>query len=147
VDVGHSTKIYRLPGCRSQEHNDRQAETEKQVQMQKQLMTVLMATSLTLLSLPAGAQGTNGRPEYWHHGWDSGWGWGHMVFGSLMMVVFWGGIIVAIVLAVRSFGGGTSHGTAPPASRNTAFDILKDRLARGEIENEEFEERERLLSD
>lgn len=106
-----------------------------------------MATSLTLLSLPVGAQGMNGRPEYWHHGWDSGWGLGHMVFGSLTMIAFWVGIIVAIVLVVRSFGGGTSHGTIPPASRNTAFDILKDRLARGEIDKEEFEERKPLLSD
>ena len=112
--------------------------------MKKQLMTVLTAMSVTLLSLPAGAQTTTGRPEYWNHGWD--WAPGHMIFGSLMMVVFWGGIIVAIVLAVRSFGGGKSHDATPPASGNEALDILKDRFARGEIDKEEFGERKRLLS-
>ncbi len=113
--------------------------------MQRQLMTALTAVSVTLLSLPAGAQTTIGQPEYWHHGWD--WGWGHMIFGSLMMVVFWGGIIIAIVLVARSFGRGTSHGATHPASRNRALDILKDRFARGEIDKEEFEGRKRLLSD
>ena len=112
--------------------------------MQKQLMTALTAVSVTLLSLPAGAQTTIGQSEYWHRGWD--WGWGHMIFGSLMMVVFWGGIIIAIVLVARSFGGGTSHGATHPASRNRALDIIKDRFARGEIDKEEFDERKRLLS-
>ena len=78
-------------------------------------------------------------------GWD--WGWGHMIFGSLMMVLFWGGIIVVIVLAVRWLGSGSSHGTMPATSRNKALDILQERFARGEIDKEEFEERKRLLSD
>ena len=70
-----------------------------------------------------------------------------MIFGSVMMVLFWGGIIVAIVLAVRWLGSTTSQGTIPAASRNKALDILQERFARGEIDKDEFEERKRLLSD
>ncbi len=113
--------------------------------MRKTLMNALIPMSLTLASLPAAAQTTGGRPEYWHDGWD--WGWGHMIFGSLMMVIFWGGIIFAIVLAVRWLGGRSPHEAAPSASRKTALDILQERFARGEIDKEEFEERKRLLSD
>jgi putative membrane protein len=64
-----------------------------------------------------------------------------------MMILFWGGIILAIVFAVRWLGGATSHSAAPPTSRKSALDILQDRFARGEIDKDEFEERKRLLSD
>ena len=75
------------------------------------------------------------------------WGWGHMIFGSLMMVLFWGGIIVAVVLLFRRVGGGSTGAAAPPSSTKTALEILKERFARGDIDKEEFEERKRLLSD
>ena len=113
--------------------------------MKRQLMKTLVAAPAMLSSLPALAQTPAGRPDNWHYGWD--WGWGHMVFGSLMMILFWGGIIVVIVFAVRSFGGGSSHGATPPTSRNKAVDILQERFARGEIDKQEFEERKRSLSD
>jgi len=37
--------------------------------------------------------------------WGSGFGWGWMIFGSLMMLLFWGGLIALVVLAVRAFTG------------------------------------------
>ncbi|WP_422022332.1 SHOCT domain-containing protein [Pyruvatibacter mobilis] len=113
--------------------------------MMTQLMAALSALAGTLVSLPALAQAPADRPDYWHYGWD--WGWGHMIFGSLMMILFWGGIIVVVVLAVRRFGSGPSHGTPPATSRNKALDILQERFARGEIDKDEFEERKRHLSD
>ena len=70
-----------------------------------------------------------------------------MFFGSLMMLLFWGGIILLIVLAVRWFGSGPSHGKAPVDSRNKALDILQERFARGEIDKEDYEERRGLLPD
>ncbi|NQV84560.1 MAG: SHOCT domain-containing protein [Rhodospirillales bacterium] len=73
-----------------------------------------------------------------------GSGWGHMAFGSVMMVAFWGLVIFLIVLVVRWIGGGSSEGT-PAASKNPALDILKERFARGEIEKDEFENRKKLL--
>lgn len=76
--------------------------------------------------------------------WDGGWGWGHMIFGSVMMIAFWGTIIFLIILAVRWLGG-AGHGPGPGGK--SAVDILKERFARGEIDKAEFEERRRTLGD
>lgn len=66
-----------------------------------------------------------------------------MIFGSLMMILFWGGLIALVVVAVRAFSGsGQSTGSAglPTSTDNTALNILKERYARGEISKAEFEE-------
>ncbi len=68
------------------------------------------------------------------------------MFGPLMMLLFWGGVIVLIVLAARWLGRDSGDQSASPAGK-TALDILKDRFARGEINRAEFEERKKLLSD
>lgn len=105
-----------------------------------------------LSALPAGlspawfpfaavAQDYGDRGPLWAHGW--GWEWGHMLFGSIMMVLFWGGLILVVVLAVRWLGAGA--GRAP--GRKGSLEILEERFARGEIDKQEFEERRRLLSD
>lgn len=70
-----------------------------------------------------------------------------MIFGSLMMILFWAGIIVVIVLAVRWMGGGSSQGSGSQQSGTQALDILQKRFAQGEIDKAEFEERRRLLSE
>jgi putative membrane protein len=110
----------------------------------KRLKAVGTAVAAASAPLPALAQASVDRPTYWHSGWD--WGWGHMFFGSLMMILFWGGLILVILLAVRWLGGGTSHGAGSPSVRRP-LDILQERFARGEIDEEEFEKRRRLLSD
>ena len=98
---------------------------------------LLLVTSLSLHAQSATAQGGM---------WGDGWGWGHMFFGSFMMLLFWGGLIILIVFAVRSMGTGSPRGGDGPAPGNRALDILEERYARGEIEKEEYEERRRLLS-
>ena len=78
--------------------------------------------------------------------WSNGPGWGHMVFGSLMMLLFWGALVLAVVLAVRWIAG--SHGDGESrSSRSRALTILEERFARGEIDKDEFQERKRALSD
>ena len=76
-------------------------------------------------------------------GWDFGWGWGWMLFGGLTMVLFWGGLIALIVLAVRGLtvSGYQSRSGEQPELRVTpnALEILKARYAKGEITQEEFE--------
>lgn len=79
---------------------------------------------------------------------ERGYGWGmHPMWGvwgagmMLMMLVFWGVVIVAIVLGIRWFG---SQGR--PRSSDTALEILRQRYARGEIDKQEFEVKKRDLS-
>ena len=71
--------------------------------------------------------------------WGSGYGWGMAMFGVLMMLLFWGGIAVAIVYIVRSLGG------SRPTHSDSALDILRRRLAAGEITSEEFERLSKIL--
>ncbi len=79
--------------------------------------------------------------------WGQGFGWGWMLFGSLMMILFWGGLIALIVLAARGLTGGGSAATTPPPANtsNSALRILKERYARGEITKEEYEDMRRDL--
>ena len=95
-----------------------------------------------------------------HHGdWNDGWGggswwWIPMV---IMMIAFWGGLIwLAIALFRR-----TSHPAVvapsgappamappatPPAPRPTPQEILAERLARGEIEPDDYQRRIEALT-
>lgn len=67
---------------------------------------------------------------YWHG--MGFWGW-------LMMVVFWAVVILGIIWAVRS--------TTTPGwqEEDRALRTLDERLARGEIDREDYEERRRVL--
>ena len=68
------------------------------------------------------------------------WGGGYGMFGGLMMVAFWGVIIGLVILAIRGFTGRSD--TAPPPN---ALDILRERYAKGEIDENEFERRKEKL--
>jgi putative membrane protein len=72
----------------------------------------------------------------------------HMFFGFLMLILFLAIVVGVVVLLVRWLGG-SEHPLFRPGGQpsRTALDILKERLARGEIDVAEFEERKRALSD
>ena len=77
--------------------------------------------------------------EWWwgmHPMWGA-WGLGMM----LMMLVFWGVVIAALVLAIRWMARQTG-GPRP----DVALEILRQRYARGEIDKNEFEARKRDLT-
>jgi putative membrane protein len=78
--------------------------------------------------------------------WDGGLF--HMFFGFLMLILFLAIVVGVIVLLVRWLGG-SEHPLFRPSGQpsRTALDILKERLARGEIDVAEFEERKRALGD
>ena len=60
-----------------------------------------------------------------------------MGFGGGLMWLFWILLIIVIVWVVKaSMGSGTRSET-----RKSAIDILKERYARGEIDQEEFEQK------
>ena len=80
----------------------------------------------------------------WHHG--GGWGWGGWIMMTIVMVLFWAAVITAIVLAVRYLAGGNHHqNQAGAGSARVAEDMLAERYARGEIDDDEFRKRLTLL--
>jgi putative membrane protein len=77
---------------------------------------------------------------WWNHG---GWDTGDWFAMSLMMVLFWGGLIALVVWIVRSLRTDQRNG-APPTTPH-ADDVLAERFARGEIDDDEFTRRRELL--
>ena len=77
------------------------------------------------------------------HGW-LGFGWAGMIFGGLMMLLFWGVVIALAVLAFRALmrsnrgqSPNVPYGTA--RGEDSALAILKERYARGEIDKEQYD--------
>jgi putative membrane protein len=72
----------------------------------------------------------------WYYG-GGGPGW---LWMSAMMLLFWGAVIVLAVWAIRSCTGQRQNA-------NAALDVLRRRLAAGEISREEFEDTKKALGD
>lgn len=75
--------------------------------------------------------------------WDGHDGGGWVVGMAIMMIVFWGSITALVWVGVRALLNRPSQ--PGPSNRQEPRDILAERLARGEIEPEEFERRLELL--
>ncbi len=73
------------------------------------------------------------------------WDGGGSAFGMILIsLLFLALIIVGVVFVVRSFSEG---GRTPPRPEgNRALDILDERFARGELDQQEYEERRRILT-
>jgi putative membrane protein len=74
------------------------------------------------------------------YGWD-GWGSGFWMFGGLLLMI---GVVALVVWAVMTL----SRGGQPPNrdwSRPTPTEILRERFARGEISEQEFEQAKKVL--
>jgi len=75
----------------------------------------------------------------WNDGMDGSSGW--WILMAIMMIVFWGGIIwFAITLVQRP-----RHNSQIEVARKTAHEILDKRLARGEIELDDYRQRLQAL--
>jgi putative membrane protein len=84
-----------------------------------------------------GSPGAAGQGVFWPgmmpgHSWM--WGFG-MGLGGLVMLAFWGALIVGVVMLVRAFSGGSASGW-----QGTPLDILKRRYAAGQITREQYEQ-------
>ncbi|MGW4163264.1 SHOCT domain-containing protein [Streptomyces sp. NPDC004788] len=73
---------------------------------------------------------------FWYGNGMNGWGWFAMAAG---MVLFWGLLITVVVMIFRSLDRAADR----PARRVPAVpeQILAERLARGEIDEEEYRRR------
>jgi len=67
-------------------------------------------------------------------GWSGSWGWIWMIFMWIIMAF----VAIAIWRAL-------THGSNHSSHSRSALDVLKERLAKGEIETKEFEEKKALL--
>jgi len=83
----------------------------------------------------------------WHMGPGMMGGWGMGWFGSIFMLIFWGLVIVGLVLVIRWLLQTSRKDTGPAQSGSRALDILKERYARGEIDRQEFEQKKKDLSE
>ncbi|MBB3086302.1 SHOCT domain-containing protein [Geodermatophilus sabuli] len=72
----------------------------------------------------------------------NGWGW---MATTVAMVLFWGLIVAGGVLLVRALNRRTVGPVASP-DRPTPQQILAERLARGDIDEEEYRRRLAALS-
>lgn len=95
----------------------------------------VMASAAAMALAPAVALADNG--EAWGYGHM---GWGGWIFGPLMMILFIGLVVGAIIVVVRLFDGPRAGGG------RRALDLLDERFARGEIDKAEYEERRAALS-
>ena len=91
------------------------------------------------LGLPIGPALAQGGPGQMMGDW--GWGGGFVWLMPLAMMAWFALMIAVIVLLVRWLGGGS--GGRIVSTRTTARDILDERYARGEIDREEYLQRQK----
>jgi putative membrane protein len=76
------------------------------------------------------------------YGWDYvGFHWIGMFLGPVFLLVF----IAVAAWVVASVFQATGFGNAPAERTSSALDILKERLAKGEINKDEYEEKRKLI--
>jgi putative membrane protein len=73
--------------------------------------------------------------------WGEGMtGWGYALM-SVSMVLFWGVVILGIVALVRYLARSGQSAGGAGAPRPTAEQVLAERFARGDIDEQEFQSR------
>jgi len=99
-----------------------------------------LAVGLSVFATNALAQTAEG---YSHHGDMMGYGgWGHMIVGPILMLLFIALATVVVILVVRAMSRGRcGHRRSSSAART----ILEERFAKGEIDKAEFEDRKTTL--
>jgi putative membrane protein len=75
--------------------------------------------------------------------WDCGSGWGMGFIGPLLTILIVGGLIFLIIYLVNHTKGRSYSSSNSPEDRS--LEILKERYAQGEIDDEEYERRNRML--
>jgi putative membrane protein len=73
---------------------------------------------------------------YWNHHGMSGWGW---FVASVSAILFWALLVLLIVLLVRAMSRGFGH--PHDVSGASPEQVLAERFARGEIDEEEYRRR------
>jgi putative membrane protein len=67
-------------------------------------------------------------------------GWGYVLM-SVSVVLFWALVIAGVVALVRYLSRSSQHTPGPGAARPTPEQVLAERYARGDIDDEEYRRR------
>ena len=78
----------------------------------------------------------------WHDGDWGAWDWAAM---SVMMLLFWGGLIALVVWLARGSAGRNLRGVEASSPPATPDELLAQRFARGEIDADEFTRHRQVL--
>lgn len=79
--------------------------------------------------------------------WDGGmgWGWAGALVGVTFMLLLIGGVVALIVVGLRASQPSQPRERGPEPSPTGAEQVLAERFARGEIDEEEYIQRRRAL--
>ena len=89
--------------------------------------------------------GWGGNGWMWNGGYGWGWGW---IITAVVLIALFALLMTAIVLAVRSLTVAGRHGSAgSPQQTRGAENMLSERFARGEIDEDEYRRRMTALSE
>jgi len=75
--------------------------------------------------------------------WNQGWGFMHG-FGWIFGALFWLVVILGIVALLRWLSSSSGQ-DLPPPKQKSALEILDERFARGEIDQQEYEHKREVL--
>jgi len=110
--------------------------------MSSTVRSVFRGVGFTVVMLAPTSALAQERTWEWHwstHPMMFMWGAGGLLM-MLMMLVFWVVVIAALIFGLRWL-----MGQGRPPVRDDAFEILRQRYARGDIDKQEFEARKRDL--
>ena len=79
---------------------------------------------------------------YWDH--MNGWGWAMMILWSMIWIGFLGVVAYAAINWAR---GSSNNPDTSAGSDKTAQELLDERLARGEIDTDEYQRRRAAIED
>ena len=123
--------------------------TERKMKIGKTLTSFFRIAILSALLLFPWHQAL-AQPER-YGGWQMGPGmmgnWGMGWFGMIFMVIFWVLVIVGLVFLIKWLIQTTSRGKTSGRMGSRAIEILKERYARGEIDQAEFEVKKKDLAE
>ena len=119
--------------------------------MMTRSLTILVIATLVLSTATGSvaAHAADGESDWgWDHMWDDGhmdgWGWGVWGGGMLLFGLVW--IVLLIGLPVVLVYWVTTQGQSRENGSDRALELLRERYARGELSEEEFETRRARLS-
>ena len=82
--------------------------------------------------------------QWWNNAWDNAMPW-PIFLAMLWPIVMIGGIVALVMLLMRGARTETPSWRSD-GRRQTPFEILSERFARGAIDRQEYEERKGLLT-